>query len=88
MKLGYKHYQTIPDSEGDNNKTPRIMMMKRIYFSLPIDEDTNMVLQMTIEEIKKQRIDSISVDVTMEQLIEFRNLLDEVIDDIDKSNWL
>jgi len=63
-------------------------MMKRIYFSLPIDEDTNMVLQMTIEEIRKQRIDSISVDVTMEQLIEFRDLLDEVIEEIDKSSWL
>ena len=62
--------------------------MKRIYFSLPIDEDTNMVIQMTIEEIKKQRTDSISVDVTMEQLIEFRDLLDEVIEDIDKSGWL
>ena len=64
------------------------MMMKRIYFSLPIDEDTNMVLQMTIEAFRKQRTDSINVDVTMEQLIEFRNLLDEVIEDIDKSNWL
>ena len=62
--------------------------MKRIYFSLPIDEDTNMVIQMTIEEIKKQRKDSISLDVTMEQLIEFRDLLDEVIEDIDKSGWL
>ena len=63
-------------------------MMKHIYFSLPIDEDTNMVLQMTIEAFRKQRTDSISVDITMEQLIEFRNLLDEVIEDIDKSNWL
>ena len=62
--------------------------MKRIYFSLPIDEDTNMVIQMTIEEFKKQRNDSISVDVSMEQLIEFRNLLEEVIEDNDKSNWL
>ena len=62
--------------------------MKRIYFSLPIDEDTNMVLQMSIEEIKKQRTDSISVDVTMEQLIEFRDLLDEVIEDNDRSDWL
>jgi len=63
-------------------------MMKRIYFSLPIDEDTNMVLQMAIDEFKKQRDDSFSVDVTMEQLIEFRDLLDEVIEEIDKSNWL
>ena len=62
--------------------------MKRIYFSLPIDEDTNMVLQMSIEEIKKQRTDSINVDVTMEQLIEFRDLLDEVIEDNDRSDWL
>jgi hypothetical protein len=63
-------------------------MMKHIYFSLPIDEDTNMVLQMTIEAFRKQRNDSINIDVTMEQLIEFRNLLDEVIEDNDKSNWL
>ena len=62
--------------------------MKRIYFSLTIDEDTNMVLQMSIEEIKKQRTDSINVDVTMEQLIEFRDLLDEVIEDNDRSDWL
>ena len=62
--------------------------MKRIYFSLPIDDDTNMVLQMTVEEFKKKRDDSISVDVSMEQLIEFRNLLDEVIEDNDKSSWL
>jgi hypothetical protein len=63
-------------------------MMKCIYFSLPIDEDTNMVLQMTIEAFRKQRNDSINIDVTMEQLIEFRDLLDEVIEDNDKSNWL
>ena len=63
-------------------------MMKCIYFSLPIDEDTNMVLQMTIEAFRKQRTDSINIDVTMEQLIEFRDLLDEVIEDNDKSNWL
>ena len=63
-------------------------MMKHIYFSLPIDEDTNMVLQMTIEALRKQRTDSINIDVTIEQLIEFRNLLDEVIEDNDKSNWL
>ncbi len=62
--------------------------MKRIYFSLPIDEDTNMVLQMAVEEFKKQRDDSFSVDVSMEQLIEFRDLLDEVIEDNDKSTWL
>lgn len=64
------------------------MMMKHIYFSLPIDEDTNMVLQMTIEAFRKQRNDFINIDVTMEQLIEFRDLLDEVIEDNDKSNWL
>jgi len=62
--------------------------MKRIYFSLPIDDDTNMVLQMTVEDFKKKRDDFISVDVSMEQLIEFRNLLDEVIEDNDKSSWL
>ena len=62
--------------------------MKRIYFSLPIDEDTNMVLMMTIEQIKKKLPDSISVDVTMEQLIEFRDLLDEIIEENDKSSWL
>jgi len=64
------------------------LMMKHIYFSLPIDEDTNMVLQMTIEAFRKQRNDFINIDVTMEQLIEFRDLLDEVIEDNDKSNWL
>lgn len=62
--------------------------MKRIYFSLPIDEDTNMVLQMIVDEFKKQREDSLSVDVSMEQLIEFRNLLDDVIEENDRSSWL
>jgi hypothetical protein len=62
--------------------------VNRIYFSLPIDEDTNMVLQMTIEQFRKTRDDNFSVDVSMEQLIEFRNLLDEVIEDNDRSNWL
>ena len=40
--------------------------MKRIYFSLPIDEDTNMMLQIAVDEFKKQRDDSFSVDVSME----------------------
>jgi len=62
--------------------------VNRIYFSLPIDEDTNMVLQMTVEKFRKTRDDSFSVDVSMEQLIEFRNLLDEVIEDNDRSSWL
>jgi len=62
--------------------------VNRIYFSLPIDEDTNMVLQMTVEKFRKTLDDSFSVDVSMEQLIEFRNLLDEVIEDNDRSSWL
>ncbi len=62
--------------------------MKRIYFSLPVDEDTNMVLQMTIEAFRKQRDESFSVDVSMEQLIEFRDLLDEIIEENDMSSWL
>jgi len=62
--------------------------VNRIYFSLPIDEDTNMVLQMTVEKFRKTRDDSFSVNVSMEQLIEFRNLLDEVIEDNDRSSWL
>ena len=62
--------------------------MNRIYFSLPIDEDTNMVLQMTVEKFRKTHDDSFSVDVSMEELIEFRNLLDEVIEDNDRSSWL
>ena len=62
--------------------------MNRIYFSLPIDEDTNMVLQMTVDKFRKERDDSFSVDVSMEQLIEFRDLLDEVIEDNDRSSWL
>jgi hypothetical protein len=62
--------------------------MKRIFFSLPIDEDTNMVLQMPIEKIRKQREGSFKVDVTIEQLIEFRDLLNEVIEENDKSSWL
>ena len=62
--------------------------MKRIYFSLPVDEDTNMVLQMTVDTFRKQRDDSFSVDVSMEQLIEFRDLLDEIIEENDRSDWL
>jgi hypothetical protein len=62
--------------------------VSRIYFSLPIDEDTNMVLQMTVDKFRKERDDNFSVDVSMEQLIEFRDLLDEVIEDNDRSSWL
>ncbi|MCW4012281.1 MAG: hypothetical protein NWF07_04730 [Candidatus Bathyarchaeota archaeon] len=62
--------------------------MNRIYFSLPIDEDTNMVLQMTVDKFRKEQQDTFSVDVSMEQLIEFRDLLDEVIEDNDRSSWL
>ena len=62
--------------------------MKRIHFSLPVDEDTNMVIRMMIEKFRKASDDSFSVDVTMEQLIDFRNLLDEIIEENDRSNWL
>ena len=75
-------------SEGDNSVAHVYGVMKCIYFSLPIDEDTNMVLQMTVEGFKKQRDDSLSIDVSMEQLIDFRDLLDEVIQNNDKSSWL
>jgi hypothetical protein len=74
--------------DGDINLKVDVNLMKYIYFSLPIDEDTNMVLQMTIEEYNKRRDDSFSIHVTMEQLIEFRDLLDEVIEDVDRSSWL
>ena len=62
--------------------------MKYIYFSLPIDEDTNMVIRMQVDKFKKTSNDSFNADVTMEQLIDFRDLLDEVIKDNDKSSWL
>jgi len=50
--------------------------MKRIHFSIPVDEDTNMVIRMMVEKFRKASDDSFSVDVTMEQLIDFRDLLD------------
>lgn len=62
--------------------------MKRIHFSLPVDEDTNMVIRMMIEGFRKASANSFSVDVTMEQLIDFRDLLNEVIVENDKSDWL
>ncbi len=62
--------------------------MKRIHFSLPVDEDTNMVIRMVIEEFRKASDDSFSVDVTMEQIIDFRDLLDEIIAENDRSEWL
>ncbi len=49
--------------------------MKSIHFSLPVDEDTNMVIRMMIEGFRKAKENSFSVDVTMEQLIDFRDLL-------------
>ncbi len=65
-----------------------VSSMKRIHFSLPVDEDTNMVIRMIIEEFRKASGDSFSVDVTMEQLIDFRDLLNEVIAENDRSKWL
>lgn len=62
--------------------------MKSIHFSLPVDEDTNMVIQMKIERILKSSEKSVSVDVTMEQLIDFRDLLDNIIAENDRSEWL
>ena len=62
--------------------------MKRIHFSLPVDEDTKMVIRMIVEEFRKASDDSFSVDVTMEQLIDFRDLLDEIIAENDRSKWL
>ncbi len=62
--------------------------MKRIHFSLPVDEDTNMVIRMMIENYRKASDDSFNVDVTMEQLIDFRDLLDEIIAENDRSEWL
>ncbi len=62
--------------------------MKSIHFSLPVDEDTNMVIRMVIEKVRKTTESSVSVDVTMEQLIDFKNLLEEIIEENDKSEWL
>ena len=65
-----------------------IFPMKSIHFSLPVDEDTNMVIRMIIEGFRKAKENSFSVDVTMEQLIDFRDLLDEIIAENDRSDWL
>lgn len=62
--------------------------MKSIHFSLPVDEDTNMVIRMVVENIKKSSDTSVNVDVTMEQLIDFKELLEEIIAENDKSDWL
>ena len=65
-----------------------VSSMKRIHFSLPVDEDTKMVIRMMIDDFRKASEDSFSVDVTMEQLIDFRDLLDEIIAENDRSEWL
>jgi len=65
-----------------------IFPMKSIHFSLPVDEDTNMVIRMMIEGFRKAKENLFSVDVTMEQLIDFRDLLDEIIAENDRSDWL
>ena len=65
-----------------------IFPMKSIHFSLPVDEDTNMVIRMMIEGFRKAKENSFSVDVTMEQLMDFRDLLDEIIAENDRSDWL
>ena len=62
--------------------------MKSIHFSLPVDDDTNMVIRMIVEKIKKTTDTSVSVDVTMEQLIDFKDLLEEIIEENDMSEWL
>ena len=62
--------------------------MKRIHFSLPVDEDTNMVIRMMVEDFRRSSDESFSVDVTMEQLIDFRDLLDNIIAENDRSAWL
>ena len=62
--------------------------MKSIHFSLPVDEDTNMVIRMMIDGFRKASENSFSVDVTMEQLIDFRDLLNEIIAENDRSDWL
>ena len=65
-----------------------IFPMKSTHFSLPVDEDTNMVIRMMIEDFRKASENSFNVDVTMEQFIDFRDLLDEIIAVNDKSDWL
>ena len=65
-----------------------VFPMKRIHFSLPLDEDTNMVIRMMVENFRKASDESFSVDVTMEQLIDFRDFLDEIISENDRSEWL
>ena len=65
-----------------------IFPMKSTHFSLPVDEDTNMVIRMMIEDFRKASENSFNVDVTMEQFIDFRDLLDEIIAENDKSDWL
>ncbi len=65
-----------------------IFPMKSIHFSLPVDEDTNMVIRMIVGEFRKASDDSFSADVTMEQLIDFRDLLNEIIAENDRSKWL
>ena len=65
-----------------------IFPMKSIHFSLPVDEDTNMVIRMMIEDFRKASENSFNVDVTMEQFIDFRDLLDEIIAENDRSDWL
>ncbi len=62
--------------------------MKSIHFSLPVDEDTNMVIRMVVEKIRKSSENSVGVDVTMEQLIDFKELLEEIIAENDRSDWL
>lgn len=65
-----------------------LLSMKSIHFSLPVDEDTNMVIRMVVEKIKKSSDRSVNVDVTMEQLIDFKELLEEIIAENDRSEWL
>ena len=65
-----------------------VVSVKRIHFSLPVDEDTNMVIRMIVENFKRSSDESFSVDVTMEQLIDFRDLLDNIIAENDRSAWL
>ena len=71
-----------------NPSTLMVSHMKSIHFSLPVDEDTNMVIRMMIEGFRKASENSFSVDVTMEQLIDFRDLLNEIIAENDRSDWL
>lgn len=64
------------------------LLMKSIHFSLPVDEDTNMVIRMVVDKVKKSSENSVRVDVTMEQLIDFKDLLEDIIAENDKSEWL